>query len=87
MAETMKGLRRTHYCGTLNLKDKDSEVVVAGFVQKTRELGNLTFIDLRDRTGIVQLAFDDSTDRGVFEKASSCRAEYVLVARGVVRER
>ena len=59
-------------------------MVVAGFVQKTRELGNLTFIDLRDRTGIVQLAFDDSTARDVFEKASSCRAEYVLAARGVV---
>ncbi|RGB65753.1 MULTISPECIES: aspartate--tRNA ligase [Oscillospiraceae] len=87
MAETMKGLKRTHYCGTLTLSQKDHEVVVAGFVQKTRELGNLTFIDLRDRTGIVQLAFDDSTARDVFEKASSCRAEYVLAARGVVRER
>ena len=71
MAETMKGLKRTHYCGTLTLSQKDHEVVVAGFVQKTRELGNLTFIDLRDRTGIVQLAFDDSTARDVFEKASS----------------
>ncbi|MCI7499696.1 MAG: aspartate--tRNA ligase, partial [Oscillospiraceae bacterium] len=55
--------------------------------QKARDLGNLVFIDLRDRTGIVQLAFDDSTDRAVFEKASSCRSEYVLMAKGVVRER
>lgn len=50
-------------------------------------MGNLIFIDLRDRTGIVQLAFDDSTDRNIFSKASGCHAEYVLMAKGVVRER
>ena len=52
-----------------------------------RDLGNLIFIDLRDRTGIVQLAFDDGTDRAIFEKASSCRSEYVLLVKGTVRER
>ena len=87
MAESMKGLKRTHYCGEVSLSDAGKEVVVAGFVQKTRELGNLTFIDLRDRTGIVQLALDDSCDRETFEKASACRAEYVVMARGTVRER
>ncbi len=85
MADNMKGLKRTHYCG--EVEGIGSEVTVGGYVQKTRDLGNLVFIDLRDRTGIVQLAFDDSTDRTVFEKASSCRSEYVLMAKGVVRER
>ena len=85
MADNMKGLKRTHYCG--EVEDIGSEVTVGGYVQKARDLGNLVFIDLRDRTGIVQLAFDDSTDRAVFEKASSCRSEYVLMAKGVVRER
>lgn len=87
MADTMQGLSRTHYCGDVRLSDVGKRVVVAGFVQKTRELGNLTFIDLRDRTGLVQLSFDDSTDREVFEKAGSCRAEFVLMAAGVLRER
>lgn len=85
MADNMKGLKRTHYCG--EIEGIGSEVTVGGYVQKARDLGNLVFIDLRDRTGIVQLAFDDSTDRAVFEKASSCRSEYVLMAKGVVRER
>ena len=85
MADNMKGLKRTHYCG--EVEGIGSEVTVGGYVQKARDLGNLVFIDLRDRTGIVQLAFDDSTDRTVFEKASSCRSEYVLMAKGVVRER
>ena len=87
MADSMSGLQRTHYCGEVRLSDVGKRVVVGGFVQKTRELGNLTFIDLRDRTGVVQLSFDDSTDRAVFEKAGSCRAEYVLMAAGVLRER
>ena len=81
----MLGLKRDRYCG--EVKDNDTEVTVGGYVQKMRNLGNLIFIDLRDRTGIVQLAFDDSTDRAVFEKASSCRSEFVLMAKGTVRER
>lgn len=83
--DTMKGLKRTNYCGETEGVGKI--VVVGGYVQKIRDIGNLIFIDLRDRTGIVQLAFDDSTDRAVFEKAKSCRSEYVLMAKGVVRER
>ena len=85
MADNMKGLKRTHYCG--EVEGIGSEVTVGGYVQKARDLGNLIFIDLRDRTGIVQLAFDDSTDREIFEKASSCRSEFVLMAKGTVRER
>ncbi len=59
-------------------------VTVGGFVQKIRDLGNLIFIDLRDSTGIVQLAFNDTTSREIFEKASSCHSEYVLMATGTV---
>lgn len=85
MADTMSGLKRTHACA--DVLDAGEEVTVGGYVQKARNLGNLIFIDLRDRSGIVQLAFDDSTDREVFEKASSARSEYVLMAKGTVRER
>ena len=83
--DTMKGLKRTNYCG--ETKGEGSTAVVGGYVQKIRDLGNLIFIDLRDRTGIVQLAFDDNTDREVFNKAKSCRSEFVLMAKGTVRER
>lgn len=87
MAEFMTGLKRTHYCGELRSTDIGKEVVVCGWVQRQRDLGQLIFIDLRDRTGIVQLAFDESTDRAIFEKAFAARAEFVLLARGTVRER
>ncbi len=85
--DRMNGLKRTDYCGTLT-KDKIGEtVVVCGWVQRQRDLGSLIFIDLRDRTGIIQLAFDDTTEKSVFEKAFAVRSEYVLMAKGVVRER
>ena len=87
MAEFMTGLNRTHYCGELRPGDIGKEATVCGWVQRQRDLGQLIFIDLRDRTGIVQLAFDDNTDRGIFDKAFSCRAEFVLAAKGRVRER
>ena len=87
MAETMNGLKRTHYCGEFGMKDVGSEVVACGWVQRQRDLGQLIFIDLRDRTGVVQLAFDEAAPRDIFEKAFTARAEFVLAARGVVRER
>ena len=83
--DTMKGLKRTCYCG--EVLEVGKEVTVGGYVQKIRDMGTLIFIDLRDRTGIVQLAFDDNTDREVFEKAGTCHSEYVLMAKGIVRER
>ncbi len=87
MAEFMTGLKRTNYCGELRSGDIGKEVVVCGWVQRQRDLGQLIFIDLRDRTGIVQLAFDDTTDKSIFDKAFTVRSEYVLCARGIVRER
>ncbi len=79
--------RRTHYCGTVRASDIGREVCVMGWVQKQRDLGNLIFIDLRDRTGLVQLAFDNETDKEIFDKAFGIRAEYVLCAHGTVRPR
>ena len=87
MAEFMNGMKRTHYCGVLRSADAGKEVTVCGWAQRQRDLGGLIFIDLRDRTGIVQLAFDDETDRAVFDKAFTVRAEFVLAAKGTVRER
>lgn len=84
MNDTMKGLKKTHYCNDV---PDSGEVVVCGFVSKIRDLGNLIFIDLRDRTGIVQLAFNDTTDKEIFEKASKCKSEYVIMAKGNVQPR
>ena len=87
MADFMTGLKRSTYCGDLRDNNIGQEVTVCGWVQKQRDLGQLVFVDLRDRTGIVQLAFDDTTDREIFEKAQSLRSEYVVCAKGTVRER
>ena len=88
MAEIFeKSDKRTHYCGELSESDIGKRVSVLGWTQRQRDLGGLIFIDLRDRTGIVQLAFDDDTDRSLFEKATTVRSEFVLGAEGVVRAR
>ncbi len=85
--ETMGSLRRTHYCGGLRLTDAGTEIVVAGSIAKCRDKGGIVFADLRDTTGILQLVFDDSSDKDVFEKASGLRSEYVVIAKGTLRER
>lgn len=85
--ENIKGLKRTAYCGTLHTLDVGSGVVLFGWAQRQRNLGNLIFIDLRDRTGIVQLAFDGDTDPEIFEKAKTVRSEDVLAVRGYIRRR
>ena len=87
MAESIKGLRRTDYCGNFREEHAGQEVTVFGWVQRQRDLGQLIFVDLRDRTGIVQLAFDQDTDKAVFDKAFTLRSEYVVAARGIVRVR
>ncbi len=85
MADLMTGLHRTHYCGEVS--GTGSEVTVGGFVQRIRDKGSLIFIDLRDRTGIVQLVFDDTTDKEVFSKAKTVKSEFVLMAKGLLRNR
>lgn len=87
MLDKMESLRRTHYCTQVGEEQIGQTVVVCGFTQKARDLGNLVFLDLRDRTGILQLAFDDTSDRAIFEKAGTVRGEDVLMAQGVVRKR
>ncbi len=87
MSDTLKGFKRSDYCGTLDSSDVGRQVAVCGWVQRQRDLGQLIFVDLRDRTGIVQLAFDDSTDSEIFDRAAGVRSEFVLAAKGVVRAR
>ncbi len=85
--ETMGTLRRTHYCGEVRLPDAGQEMVVAGSIAKCRDKGGIIFADLRDTSGILQMVFDDGTDREVFAKAQSLRSEYVVIAKGLLRER
>lgn len=84
MNDVMGAARRTDYCGDLRESDIGRTVTVCGWVSRQRDLGNLIFIDLRDRTGIVQLSFDESSPRDVFERAFSARGEYILMATGRV---
>ena len=83
--DTMKGLKRTHYCG--EVLTAGETVTVGGYVDTVRDKGGIIFIVLRDRTGVVQLTFNETTDKAVFEKASSCHSEYVVMAKGEVRNR
>lgn len=85
--ETMAGLKRTNMCGTLTAENENQEVVLTGWVAKNRKLGGVNFVTLRDRTGIVQLAFNDETDRAVFEKSEHLKSEYVIAVRGTVLKR
>lgn len=87
MLEFMGNMRRTHYCGTLRKTNEGEEVTVCGFVQRQRNLGQLIFVDVRDRTGIVQLSFDDTTEKSIFEKANATRSEFVVIAKGIVKIR
>ena len=83
--DTMGKMRRTVYCGEVS--EIGSEAVVCGFVERVRNKGGVIFIVLRDRTGVVQLLFNDKTDPAVFEKAEQVRGEFVLMAKGKVVER
>ena len=85
--ENLKGFKRNSYCGELRTEDVGKEISVCGWVQRRRDLGQLIFIDIRDRTGILQLAFDENTDEDMFAKAGTLRSEYVIAARGTLRER
>ncbi len=85
--DKMGTMRRTHYAHDILSAKEGDIIVVAGFIAKARDLGNLVFADLRDVTGIVQLAFDDETDREVFAKSKTLKSEYTVMAKGVLRER
>ncbi|MGF7185370.1 aspartyl-tRNA synthetase [Desulfitispora alkaliphila] len=80
-------LKRTHHCGVLNSNQQGEKVTVTGWVQKRRDHGGLIFVDLRDRTGIVQVVFNPEQDEKIFEMAERVRSEYVLAVTGVVGKR
>ena len=85
--ETLKGLKRTHYCGDLRIENAGEEVILNGWVQKKRNLGGLVFVDLRDIRGISQIIFDADVSKDAFEKAEKLGSEYVIAVKGTVRER
>lgn len=80
-------MKRTHMCGVLTEKNIDESVVLNGWIQKRRNLGGLIFCDLRDKTGIVQIVFDDTIPEALFQKADSLRSEFVVGIKGTVKER
>ncbi|MCP1110140.1 aspartate--tRNA ligase [Ohessyouella blattaphilus] len=88
MAESMKGLKRTHRCGELSLSNVGEGVTIMGWVQKNRNKGGLVFVDVRDRSGIIQVVFEEgSMDKEMVEKAASLRGEYVVAVVGTVSKR
>lgn len=88
MAESMQGLKRTHRCGELSAANTGEAVTIMGWVQKNRNKGGLVFVDVRDRSGIVQIVCDEAnTDPALLEKAASLRAEYVVAVVGEVAKR
>lgn len=82
--ETMAGWKRSHMCTELSAKNQGETVTLTGWVSHNRKLGGVNFVTLRDRTGIVQLSFNDETERSVFEKAEQLKSEYVIAAKGTV---
>lgn len=87
MGETIYGLRRSHKCAELGLENVGENVTVMGWAQKRRDLGGVIFVDLRDRTGVLQVVFNGESNAEVFEKAESIRSEYVLAVVGKVVKR
>ncbi|WP_333870571.1 aspartate--tRNA ligase [Desulforamulus putei] len=87
MSESMHGLRRTSYCGDLRKQHEGQEVVLMGWVQRRRDHGGLIFVDLRDRSGIVQVVFSPEVNEEAFKKAEGVRNEYVLAVVGKVTAR
>ena len=78
---------RTHNCGELNINDTGKDVILCGWVQRSRDLGGMTFIDLRDRYGITQLVFNMETDADLCREARKLGREFILQAGGKVKER
>lgn len=85
MEEFLGGLKRTHMCGELTVENVEQNVVLMGWVQRSRNLGGLIFVSLRDRTGIVQVVFDENRcSEAIFKKAESLRTEFVIAVTGHV---
>ena len=87
MEELLAGLKRSKYCGEFTSKDIGKKVTAMGFVAKYRNLGSIQFIDLRDRTGIVQISFDEANDAELFKKSTAIRNEFIIAVCGEVRAR
>ena len=88
MAESMKGLKRTHRCAELSAANIGETVTIMGWVQKNRNKGGLVFVDVRDRSGIIQIVCEEGkTDAAVIEKATKLRSEYVVAVVGTVAKR
>ena len=87
MGESIYGLKRTHMCAQLSVADVGKTVTVMGWCNKSRNLGGVIFVTLRDRTGIIQVVFNDTTDPEIFAKAVPIRSEYVLAVVGEVVKR
>ena len=88
MAESMKGLHRSHRCTEVSSANIGETVTVMGWVQKRRNLGSLIFVDLRDRSGLLQIVFDtDSVGEEGFAKAETLRSEFVIAVEGTVAKR
>ena len=88
MAESMQGLKRTHRCGELSAANVGENVTIMGWVQKNRNKGGLVFVDVRDRSGIIQVVFEEGkSEAALIEKAAKLRAEYVVAVVGKVEKR
>ena len=88
MAESMMGLKRTHRCAELSEANIGEKVTIMGWVQKNRNKGGLVFVDVRDRSGLVQVVFEEeSTDKEMLEKAAKLRSEFVVAVVGTVAKR
>lgn len=85
--DRLNGLKRTSYCGTLRMSDVGEKVVLMGWVQRSRNLGALIFTDVRDRSGLCQVVFDENTSEEIYKKAETLGSEYVIAVEGIVRER
>ncbi|HEY5563330.1 MAG TPA: aspartate--tRNA ligase [Clostridiaceae bacterium] len=87
MAEALMGLQRTNMCGTLSVHDIDKEITVMGWVQRKRNLGGLIFIDLRDRSGLLQIVFGEKINSEAFNKADTVKTEFCIAITGIVVKR
>ncbi len=85
--EGLNNLRRTHYSDEITAELIGSELTVAGYIAKVRDLGAVLFADIRDTVGIIQISFDGGTEPSLLEKAKRLRGEYCIIAQGVLRER